>query len=151
MSEENRSITQNVFDALNSFAQANEMGYLGRALIIPDKFIDIAKVGATVRVGNMEGGTLQMNGNGASVRRVDVLQMIDIFNIPGGQNEQDRPSAEREVDLIADEIALALWTADFHCLNVTEIIQRNTYTKPGSVKTPTAELRILINPSGKTR
>lgn len=150
MSEENRSITQNVFDALVAAQNANEMSYLGRATIVPDKFIDIAKQGATVRVGNMEGGTLQMGGNGASVRRVNVLQFIDIFNIPTGQNEQDRPSAEREVDLIADEIALALWTADFKCLNVTEVIQRNTYTKPGSVKTPTAELRILINPAGET-
>lgn len=148
MSEENFSITQNVFNALVNAQAANEMSYLGRATILPDLFVDIAKSGATVRVANMEGGVLQP-GEPGRVDRTDVLQIIQIFNVPSGQNEVDRPSAEREVDLIADEIALALWNADFDCINVTEIVQRNTYTKPGSVKTPTAELRILINPSNR--
>jgi hypothetical protein len=150
----NKSITQNIYDALDIYAQTYGMSYLGRAMITPDKYTEIAGRGATVRVANMEGGTLQMGGDRQSVKRTDVLQFIEIYNIPSAQNERDRPTAEREVDLIADDIALALWNSEFlqsECINVTEILQRNTYTKPGSVKTPTAELRITINPKGQAR
>lgn len=150
MSETNLSITQNIYNALIGYAAANETSYLGRSLITPDVYTDIAKSGSTVRVGNMEGGRLLPSGDGQTVYRADVFQFVEIYNVPQAQTETERPTAEREVELIADEVATTLWNADFDCINVTEIVQRNTYTKPGSIKTPTAELRILINPSGES-